>query len=192
MDKWYHSLPTAGNCRQSPLRLSNPEPWFMRIGFFLMGMNFHTAFPNGQDSWILDAKQFFGQFVLLNPQAESFGLWTVRLKGAPPHGHRVHRPKAQGQDSDGQSHSAASCSNVAPEKPIFLQSEKTRSVFWKKKKQLIFRQDSRVLGPICQKADSTKTIFLKFCSFFPIFLTTFGTESRHSDRDILQVVLRSN
>lgn len=138
MDKWYHSLPTAGNCRQSPLRLSNPEPWFMRIGFFLMGMNFHTAFPNGQDSWILDAKQFFGQFVLLNPQAESFGLWTVRLKGAPPHGHRVHRPKAQGQDSDGQSHSAASCSNVAPEKPIFLQSEKTRSVFWKKKNNSFF------------------------------------------------------
>lgn len=71
MDKWYHSLPTAGNCRQSPLRLSNPEPWFMRIGLFWMGMNFHTAFPNGQDSWILDAKQFFGQFVLINPQAES-------------------------------------------------------------------------------------------------------------------------
>lgn len=191
MDKWYHSLPTAGNCRQSPLRLSNPEPWFMRIGCFLMGMNF-TGFPNGQDSWLTWCKTVFGAICANKPSS-----WIFRppwgLGGAPPHGHRVHRPKARGQDSDGQSHSAASCSNVAPEKPIFSKAKKPAPFSEKKKQQLIFRQDSRVLGPICQKADSTtKAIFLKICSFFPIFLTTFGTESRHSDRDILQVVLRSN
>lgn len=178
MDKWYHSLPTAGNCRQSPLRLSNPEPWFMRIGLFWMGMNFHTAFPNGQDSWILDAKQFFGQFVLINPQAESLPT--------------AIGPRREDKIATGKV-IVLHLAQMLHLKSQFFPKRKNPLRFLKKKKQqLIFRQDSRVLGPICQKADSTKTIFLKICSFFPIFLTTFGTESRHSDRDILQVVLRSN
>lgn len=131
MDKWYHSLPTAGNCRQSPLRLSNPEPWFMRIGCFLMGMNF-TGFPNGQDSWLTWCKTVFWAICANKPSS-----WIFRppwgLGGAPPHGHRVHRPKARGQDSDGQSHSAASCSNVAPEKPIFSKAKKPAPFSEKKK-----------------------------------------------------------
>lgn len=149
------------------------------------------------ENWVvLDGNEFSHCFSkwsrFMNPWCKTV-FWAICANKSsgwiPPYG---HRPKARGQDSDGQSHSAASCSNVAPEKPIFSKAKKPAPFSEKKKQQLIFRQDSRVLGPICQKADSTKTIFLKICSFFPIFLTTFGTESRHSDRDILQVVLRSN